>query len=423
MPPTTLPTLLVVASANETHRLSPFLPLRDTHRILILHDRLEPLKSDAHKAFGQVVFWQDYPTAQALLEQTQPKKIIWYLIESYIDMALRVAAQQAQVPCLHLEHGLRQAELSRQILAANPHLSAPPPSFVSRLRGFSLGRLNRRRWQGRFLKGTLRGLASEPRGFLHQYLEVRRQNGIAETFRLVKSNQRAADAYISFSPKIFEYHQQIDHLAPGHPVHFIGNPGFDAYRLPPQGAPVPNAELWAVAPVVLIDQPLAKGGFFGWNRESRTAALQATANAVTHTGRTFYLKPHPGEDPAVWQHLANTQIVKTDEALADITASAAVVLGYWSTLLMPLAAQPATVTYCLEQHPKPPGFSPGGFLIQEGVAEALETDADLAHRLTSPSALAAANTRQNTHKEEFLRQWLFALDGNATQRLCQVLRQ
>ena len=95
---------------------------------------------------------------------------------------------------------------------------------------------------------------------------MRGSKTVFETFREINNPLRIAGCYISFSPKIFEFHQKSDHLPEAYPVHFIGCPSFDYLADSEMNISTGNN-------ILFIDNAFETYHIFGWHEENKIQFL------------------------------------------------------------------------------------------------------------------------------------------------------
>jgi hypothetical protein len=248
--------------------------------------------------------------------------------------------------------------------------------------------------------------------FLRAYFATRSRHSIFDTFQKIASPLRRADVYISFSPKIFRAHQIADHLPDEQPVYFIGVPTFDGWRIPTHDEPPLRAFLF-------IDQAFVKQRLLGWTTEFQERFIEDLAAKCAESGFELLVKLHPAEDHGNWERAARAGRLRIigNEELERLSARVVAVGGYYSKLLMPLAAMPQSVVFTFEVHPAPDVF-PSKFLVSAGVAERVDSVTSLPALL---GRLPELRRRQQASKQQFLNDWLYKLDGGAGGRLRHIL--
>jgi hypothetical protein len=345
------------------------------------------------------IYWKDFAHAQQLLQQLQISKVFVFFLEAYNHLALRAAAKTLGIPVVHLEHGYRSTQTLIRPTPAPPRLRLPASD-----------RWDRFRTQLFFFR-TLLMLPGALRRQLWRFYRLRRKSKEA-VYQPGLLELLTPDAFISFSPAIFEVHRQRLQLS-SVPVQFTGFPQFDAYlRLRP--APPLQHNL------LFIDQNLAEQGLLGWTPAHRQRLLEGMLAHCRQTGVQLLVKPHPYSSPDFWQALARQEGVPLlDEAgLQNALAENYLVLGFYSTLLLPLAALPHTVVFCIEDHPQPEEHSPSAFLLAAGVAERIGSIGEMGEKL---ARAAAWQLQQAPHKAAFAKEWLYQTDGESQKRYLAAL--
>ncbi|MFD2514538.1 polysialyltransferase family glycosyltransferase [Pontibacter locisalis] len=363
-----------------------------------------------YQSFGKAIYWENYDSAQQLIEKVSPDKVVFLYIESYNHIVLNLACKAASTPTYLLEHGLR----ADYIFGFDPEISpGKEQSLKRRIRYYyQLARDFKSRIRSRqFLNNSLALLSADDRAFTKDFIEVRGRHNYLGTFRAIKSEKRFADYYIGFSTKIYEAYKGHEAAYFGGQVKLIGIPYFD--RL----ANLPSASV--TKSVLLIDQPLAEQGLLQWNEEHKKAFAAGLSGICKKHGYTLYIKPHPKQDIKIWQKLKQEQNCRIidDAELAELAPSIPVVIGFYSTYLMPFAAFPHTTVLTYENHPA------GEYLVSKplvdaGVANAFFDLKELDRLLPNIEEL---HQKQLPQKVIFTKEWMFEFDGKAGERLRDIL--
>jgi len=364
---------------------------------------------NAYKKWGKAVYWKDYKSAHDLLDALDPAFVIFYFIESLNHVALNVSCRHKGVRTFHLEHGIRHYEIQKSINA----MPAPgvPVSLTERLKKI---KTLPARIRGRlFYLNTIKKLPPPMAAFLREYFSCRSTHNIFETFQQIKSPLRVADRYISFSPRIFEFHKVSDHLPPDHPVSFIGCPQFDDLA---------GLEGRADAQDMLfIDNPFEAQGLFGWDDDYKSRFLSALVQLCGRLKRKLWIKVHPYSRQSLFEGIvdgASVCLVESPEQFKDAIRSSSIILGFYSTLLMPLMALPHTTCYSFEMHPGPPGFALSAFLTETGAITEVRSWHALEQYIETNDVI---HNSQATHKLGFINSWLYRFDGHSRERLKNIL--
>ncbi|HEX2536403.1 MAG TPA: polysialyltransferase family glycosyltransferase, partial [Chitinophagaceae bacterium] len=241
--------------------------------------------------------------------------------------------------------------------------------------------------------------------------EVRSRHHSIQTFSLIKHPLRVADTYISFSPKVFDFHIQADGLPEHYPVVFTGIPSFDPFfawkDLEPEGTDV-----------LFIDQPLHETGLMGWTAEEKRKFLNGLAACIRAQGKQLYIKPHPWNQQDSYGQVKNLPYVRFVERWEAVVPNVTTVVGFASTLLLPFMAMNHMACLTLELHPRPGAQPYSGFLLESGACRAVRSFEELSERLSVREDWFPA---QREAKEHFIRHWMYRFDGRSFQRLRSVL--
>ena len=363
-------------------------------------------QSQLYKTYGQAIYWKDFESAQQLLKSLIPYKVVFLYIESYNHVVLNLACKEAGIPTYLLEHGLR----ADYVVGFDPSIS---PGRENRLSYYyQVLRDFRARVKSRkFLDRSISLLKPENSAFAKEFVQVRSKYNYLDTFRRIKSDKRLADYYIGFSPKIFESFKA--HEAPyfGGSVKYIGIPYFDKLAALTPAAPGKN--------ILLIDQPLAEQGLLQWDMKYKTAFASTLISVCQKHQYQLYIKPHPKQDLTFWQKYEkqNQCTLVNDERLMQLAPGIPVVLGFYSTYLMPFAAYPHTSVITFENHPAG-DYVVSKPLAEAGVAHPIYTLDELHDILQKPDIILK---QQLPHKAAFIEDWMYKFDGKSGERLRDIL--
>jgi hypothetical protein len=354
--------------------------------------------------YGHAIYWSDYRSAQDLLEALSPNKVVFLYIDTYHAVVLNMACKNVGIPTYHLEHGMRADYGIASAITLNSEMGQ---SLFTRLRNILYGFGDRIKAR-LFLKNTIQNFSEEDAAFARKYITIRSKYNYLETFKLLPSPKRIADCYISFSPNIYKVHQQYDHLNPGQKVHFIGVPYFDKL-----------ASLQSSAPeraILFIDQPFAEKGLLQWTQAFKRTFTSELTNIIAAHNYKLYVKPHPKQDISIWQNIAYAEIID-NARLQEIGGNIPVVIGFYSTYLMPFAAFEHTTLITLENHPIGK-LDVSKSWIDAGVAHPVYSLEELAWALANVELL---HQKQLPNKKLFEQDWLYKFDGKAGERLRTIL--
>lgn len=367
------------------------------------------ITNNFYQTYGNAIFWGDFNDVDDLLLQIKPHKVVFLFIESYFHIVLNLACKAHDIPTYLMDHGLRdlniflrlESHLIRQTTKVSPfrHLKKVT-QFSSRLKA----RL--------FLRNSVRRLSPAEFAFYQEFCSVRKSKGFIVTLKEINSPLRVADAYISFGPKVYEVHKHYDHLPNDKPVHFIGLPNYDHL------AGLKPANTFK-SQIIFIDQGLSSWHFFNWNEINYRQFVTAFAEICAKHGYQLLTKLHPAQpeaDAKFWTSFPNVKLIDNNELLLQLPYSR-LIMGFYSTYLLPLMALPFTTVVTLENHPMG-RIDVSKSFIDAGVAHPVY-DLDELHSIL-PN-IEELHKKQLPNKAKFTADWMYKFDGKAGERLRDIL--
>jgi hypothetical protein len=396
-----LPRLLVVGTINRADILEMFESVRsqaELHFLEYSRNYEELLDVDRYEPYGAVRTWDDYRSADHLLDQLAPDRIVFLSISALNQVALRLAARERGIETVHVEHGYR---LPLGQLTGHQ----PGPDLSGRWRRY-LREPKRALLTHRFLLGSLAARRGS-RADLTRYVRDVAAHGATEEILQRAAPLRRPDRYVSYSAECFAYHRALDRIQPGtEKVAFVGCPQFDHFV----ARPAANTDAEAV---ILVDHQLHNTGIMGWNDGFRKEWALRLHDVVSKRGLRLYVKTHPGDRSEVWTRWLHDDVELIDmPQLHELAPRARVVLGVASTLQLPLAGLPHTASISLEIHPHR-GPSLSQRIVQAGVMKSAHSFDQLGDCLSAADNLV---DEQSRHKEAFVERFLYRLDGRSGAR-------
>jgi hypothetical protein len=93
------------------------------------------------------------------------------------------------------------------------------------------------------------------------------------------------------------------------------------------------------------------------------------------------------------------------------------VIGFYSTLLMPLIAFSHTTCFALEMHPDSGGYDNSAFFVATGAIKKITNWQELLEGIRDEKEL---HELQSQYKQSFTEQWLYKFDGRSSERLKEI---
>lgn len=403
--------VIIVGDFNRKDFLYAASIIHECYNIYFLEfTNREEITSNHYKDLGKAIFWGEFKNAIELIDKIKPIMVLFYFIETYNHVALNVACKYKGVKTFHIEHGIRDYEmLQANIDKINDRESLTFRGIVKKvktLRSRLLGRL--------FFQSTVATLPVPYNRFLKHFFQVRNSKSIFETFKAINDPLRVADNYISFSSKIFEFHRISDHLPESYPVFFIGCPSFD--YLVHAGLNASNARN-----ILFIDNAFEVQNMFGWSEEYKVELLQKLKDFAKGLKRRLLVKSHPYANQKVYKSIEedeNVSIIKNEDELIRGISESKIIIGFYSTLLMPLMAMDHTVCFSLEMHPDKLDKKPSSFLVESGAINEVNSWDALDEAINNLDEIYKIQTE---HKKSFIAKWMYKFDGHSSDRLKNIL--
>ncbi|RAU82220.1 alpha-2,8-polysialyltransferase family protein [Pontibacter arcticus] len=363
-----------------------------------------------YQAYGQAIYWKNFKDVFALLHQIRPHKVVFLYIESYNHVILNLACRQLNIPTYLLEHGLR----ADYVFGFDANISpASKKNFIAKIKTYYklthnfIARIKSRL----FLLNSIKLLPPEDKAFAKHFIKIRSKHNYLDTFRSITSEKRLAENYIGFSSKIYDAF--VTHEAPyfSKKATFIGIPYFDALA---KQNPAQQIKI-----ILFIDQPLAEHSLLQWNNEIKKTFNTDLSDLCQKHNYQLYVKLHPKQETAGWEELQNQRkcLIINEETLINLAPSIPIVIGFYSTYLMPFAAFPHTTVITYVKHPAG-NFPVSAPFVDAGVAHPIYELEELKTILPNIEAL---HRQQVLNKAKFTEEWMYKFDGKAGERLRDIL--
>ena len=351
-------------------------------------------------------YWYQFNSAFDLLDRIKPDKIVFHHYQSIHEVGLIMACEIRNIPTFHLEHGARNYE---HILNKKFHRpqTVKRKSKLSKLRP---GQFFKRLANRKFIERTLDEMPDSHHVYYQTFIEMRRKENSISVFRILEWKHRLPDLFISFSPKAFDFHRKVNEFDDEQPVKYIGIPSIDGIFIPEINA---NPE----QTMIYIDQPLVEDGTLGWTFEEKEKRMRLLGKWCEENNYRLLVKTHPRNDMSFWNDNV-FEILNTMDELKAMIPKASVVVGYYSTLLLPLMAYEHLTCISMNFHPLKLNAVEGDFFSETGCIEPTYSEEELMTALDNIQDLKA---KQGGKKQEFVEEWMYKFDGRAGERLKDIL--
>ena len=336
-------------------------------------------------------YWMDFADAAAVIDAIRPDRLLFMALDGAWAIALNAVARRRGIPTFVLGHGHLDADAENVPLTVKGSLAQGSPLPAVRFVHRSLG-------MGRLL-ATMRTM---------RFMADARRIGEREAMHRHRFEERMPKYYVALSPDNAEVYRRRDQ-APATRVACIGLPEHDRLfgRVPP-GNPAEGA-------VLLVDSPTAENR---WDETTTTidekvAFLRSLDQAAGALGRPLRVKLHPETYQAGWlPNLAHGTYLRDADLVAEFE-TAAICVGFDSTLMIPAVWLRPTVLIRLRPYSVIDIAAETGAAVVASSMEAV--DAEL---LESARLLFCDSTEG---RKAYSRRLAFKTDGHAIDRLRSVI--
>lgn len=347
-------------------------------------------------------YWEDFRSAQQILDELAPDRIVFMSLSGLRPIALNMAARQSGIPTFILQHGYFRSLEDYAALAATSRgttqTTATPKRSSSPVRA------------ARFLLSS--HFAREPLecGRALAMLAMSRRESHYRSQLRFRFRGRMPDWYITYSESTSEIHRQLDG-AEDHSIIPIGIPEFD-----PVFRRLADREVQRDESVLLIDSPTAENryGVTSMTVDQKVRFLEGLSSRLALRGRRLVVKLHPETYEANWlPHHPNTTYVR-DADVAALISRADACVGFDSTLVIPaIIARPTMLLDLCESTLTREARRLGVATVVPGFEY---TDEQL-------DSVLEATSRPTPNLDAFTRSFAHAADGRATERLAAAIRE
>lgn len=362
----------------------------------------------AFKKYGQELRIQDFVNGFDILKSLNIVKVFFFSFVNIHEVLFNLVCKQISIPTIHVEHGVRDFDVTLNLNKLNKSRETSSVKIQIQSFIYKLRHCRELMHLRRFDRQTFESLSSDLKSFYKEYHDIRIKNNFLDTCMLINNPLRNPNRYISFSEVIFRFHRIKDHLDDQAQVDFIGFPQFDDLL---------DLDESNDRELLYIDQPFVEKSQFGWNTEFRKRLIQDIHDKIAKKfNYILKIKPHPTSDQSFFKSL-ESELERVKIIDAKEIYSNDIVLGFASTLLIPLAAQKNTICFSLDMHPDI-DFNYSAFLTNNEAIKQVSSIGDLMEEMDNLTALSQIQKRA---KHLFIEEWMHIHDGNSFKRLLDVI--
>lgn len=381
--------------------LLPFLKMTDAFDFVLLFYKYPIQENEkAQKAPFRKIYWSDYNTPAAILNDVKPDLIIFFDINSGYTIGLLQAGKCRHIPTIYLSHGLHG---NMQDVVRKDHSNENSDLPERYRKDYKYYKSDK--WKSIvFLLSAFNFLNASHLKFLFRFIQLSRKK-IPVELKLYynQSACRIADYYIFFAAGYSVRFKERDKLEESK-ILYCGPYTMDGhFRNMSSIRPVSSdCKSW-----LFIDQPMTNlstdeiRDFY--SRLSQIAGLK---------GKQLVIKLHPLNYNATWLPFNDSiRYYRDEKSLAELVNNASGCLGFFSALLLPVIYKRKCIL-----------FNPGNNSIvvewEKTKAVAVRDFYDFDAQSIDFDKIEISDADRNTFSNQFIHD----LTGNSTERLKTVLK-
>lgn len=401
--------ILIVGVSGRKDILSLFENIKENANLFFLLHRNSLTKDSAkYESYGTVVTWEENNNAFELLKRLNVNLIVFLQFGDYNEIALRVAAKESKIASYMLSHGFMDSNNYQVIKEVSIESNK---SLKNRLKNSALGSVISKN-KNKFFQNTLKSSSVKNRDFMRMFFSLRSRFSMLETFDKIEHENLRLDKYICFNnncKKWYTIKHKIKEKTQSDCI-LIGLPYYDDYfEIKGVNGSLKN--------ILFVDQPFFEQSLFGWTKEIKRDFINQIIKLKGDA--KFYVKEHPIGNREFWNQFENKIIVVKEENWMEVLSKTNIVIGFYSTLLLPLAAMNNKVMFTFENHPiKQTENLFSDFLTKNEVAEQCLTVNDFFDCLEN---IVKLQRKQNSKKLNFINNYLYKFDGKSKERLFNLI--
>lgn len=389
------PRLLLIWDSRHKPGMELFRSYQSTFDISHLLDDLD-IESDYGFSNRR---YRDFKSPVQLLNELSIDLIVFKSIDSFLDIALNVAALRMGIKTYVLHHGIYQSNVLE--------LESIKAKHIPSVTGYASSG-GQRHTYGFYARAALKNLLALPA--MIRYAIYRRSHGINTSKSKTHSKWLLPTKFIQLSPKNAEFEKSIYKLNTDDKFIYTGHPFYDEFC---QKAKSRNTERIINEPYyLLIDFPNLSSNiaFQSLGIEKKMLIYDELAKIAARAGNRLVVKTHPA-DPGEKSNNENIRFIDDCE-IVHLIQQAEHCFAFYSSLLAPIVwmkGNCTVITLDLE-------FSMSRDMAREAIVETVHYE-ELAHyEIVNKEGLSGQE------HADFTRRYLWKMDGEASQRVLNELK-
>ena len=327
------------------------------------------------------LYWNHYKDGYKLLVDTNISKLYFTVFETYKEVALNTAAKQMGLSTFFVEHGIK---------SYNYKLLIKKPNLLNKIV------INILQYKNRFYKRTLSKTKGKNSLVLKSFFYLRFMYPINDAISFC-SNDILPEYLLVFAKKNYEFYKKRGDTYKE--VKYFGIPYFDEYANIKQEG-VDND-------YILIEQHFLEQKQFRIDFEKWQNHINDILRNIDKT--VLFIKPHPLGKNDKWKIFGNKIILLNNKGFADKIMKKNIIIGYWSTLLIPLIAIKHLRVNLIADFPKI-NYS----RVFDGINNIRFINNIEEYKLISKE-------NESLDNNNFILNWMYKFDGKSKARLTKII--
>lgn len=394
--------LLLIWWYDRTDLISPYLEMKDDFNITVLFYRFpeqENTQVAEHLPFRRI-FWTDYLTADQMISDVQPDKIVVFGIESLLTQSILLYAKRNGIATFYVSHGL-SLNLDERVAVVEQSISGQvDPRYDQNNPVY-----NRKKWHSMiFFLSSLSWIKPLTYMFLFKLMWsfVKRTNRFLRLKDLYPELW-APDKFLLYSTYHSVFFKQLLDISDDRFVYtgpYMMDKIFRDYHQAKDNSE--KDTYW-----LFIDQPL-----LAVKEEDRLELIEKVGRVAMERNKKLFVKLHPLEFKKHFEEIPGVTFIREHNNIPELIHNCEKCLGFNSALL--LAVIPFKQCYLFD-HPKLN-------LIKEWSSTGAVKSVDF-YQFTAADFNSQEISSRDESVNHFVNLYLMYTDGKCTERLKSALLQ
>lgn len=387
--------VLLVWWYDRVDLIEPFLSMQDEVEFTVLFYRFpeQEDKKIAEKLPFRRIYWLDYFSPYSILKEVKPEKVLFFGNESTVTISLIAAANIMKIDTCYLSHGLK-GELSEIIAGGDTEQT------IERYRKDNKYYTSKK-WHTvlfLFLVMSFKNLKSI--SFVIEVLiaEFKIKNSFKKLL-FIKNSLRKVKYYYLFAPENALMINELD-SPNSNQIYYTG-----PYMMDPLFKEISNSTFELNKYWLIIDQPISR-----FKTEDRFELYSSIGKLAKKQEKKLIIKLHPMNYDINTVDTHDISWIKHSENLPQLIKDASGVIGYYSTLFLPIISFKKCILFETGSNKLTKKWNDLKVIKLLNLNELKIEDIDFDSFEVS-----------ETDRDNYIKQFVVFTDGNCTSRLKKLL--